>query len=61
MADGIILRARNAEIEPKNREGEGYRFLSRIHGADTFYLDTGKSPALPLCKRAEGEGRGSLI
>lgn len=40
----------------KNREGEGYRFLSRIHGADTFYLDTGKSPALPLCKRAEGEG-----
>ena len=31
----------------KNREGEGYRFLSRIHGADTFY---------PLCKRAEGEG-----
>lgn len=40
----------------KNREGERYRFLSRIHGADTFYLDTGKSPALPLCKRTEGEG-----
>lgn len=56
MADGIILRARNAEIEPKTGRGGGIS----LPFADTWrgyvYLDTGKSPALPLCKRAEGEG-----